>query len=96
VLLLQLASMTRLPIRPQRVDRPRVVTRGSDRFGRANEMRLNTTAVGTLTGGAGLGTAWLAHLMEAVPSWQTLLVAAVAVAFAACLAPRLWRFMNAR
>jgi len=98
VILQQLAILTTIDVRTPRQRRSPAVTRSAaqDRLGRANEMRLNTTAVGTLAGVGGVGAASLAQHAGTMPSWQTLMIWMVALALAAYLTPRLWRFMNAR
>ena len=98
VILQQLAMLTTLDVRAPRQRHLHVATRtaAQDRLGRANELRLNTTAVGTLAGVGGVGAASLAQYAGTMPSWQTLKTWMVALAFAAYAAPRLWRFMNAR
>lgn len=98
VILQQLATLTTIDVRTPRQRRSPAVTRSAaqDRLRRANEMRLNTTAVGTLAGVGGVGAASLAQHAGTMPSWQTLTTWMVGLAFIAYVAPRLWRFMNAR
>jgi lysozyme family protein len=98
VLLLSLASLTRIDVRPQRQQRQRVVTRTPDvdRLGRANEMKLDNKAVGAVAGIGGAGAASLAQFAGSMPSWQTMAMWAVALGLTIYLAPKLWRFMNAR
>ena len=98
VILQQLATLTTIDVRTPRQRRWPAVTRSAaqDRLGRANEMRLNTTAIGTLAGVGGVGAASLAQHAGTMPSWQTLTTWMVGLAFIAYVAPRLLRFMNAR
>lgn len=98
VLLLSLASLTRIDVRPQRQLRQRVVTRTPDvdRLGRANEMKLDKKAVGAVAGIGGAGAASLAQFAGSMPSWQTMAMWVVALGLTIYLAPKLWRFMNAR
>jgi len=96
VILQQLAMLTRLPIRPPRERRRQIITTRRDRCGRANELRLDATAVGTLAGVGGVGVASLAQYIGTMPSWPTLAMWMAMVVLAAYLTPRLWRFMTAQ
>ncbi|MEZ5850285.1 MAG: hypothetical protein R3D68_06495 [Hyphomicrobiaceae bacterium] len=98
VILQQLATLTKIDVRAPRSHRPRVATRtvASHRFGRANELRLDQTAVGAMAGIGGVGAASLAQISGAMPSWPTLAISVLVLVAAAYLVPRLWRFMNAR
>ena len=76
VILQQLALLTTIDVRAPRHRRSPVITRSAaqDRLGRANELRLDATAAGTLAGVGGVVVTSLAQFAGAMPSWPTLAI----------------------